>query len=96
MPEFRQIMEANKDVTSFDEAPMIRGIISRINGVPAKEFAGEHWVLSGDRGITYSTAPLERSKITEGIWWAPDYKGPAQVSFADEEGLQNRKPQEEP
>ena len=86
MPEFRKIMEANKEVTAFDEAPMIRGIISRINGIPAKEFAGEHWVLSGDRGITYSTAPAERSKITEGIWWAPDYKGPAQVSFADEEG----------
>ena len=81
MPEFRQIMEANKDVTSFDEAPMIRGIISKINGISAKEFAGEHWVLSGDRGITYSKAPLERSKITEGIWWEPEYKGPAQISF---------------
>ena len=86
MPEFRQIMEANKDVTSFDEAPMIRGIISKINGISAKEFAGEHWVLSGDRGITYSKAPLERSKITEGIWWEPEYKGPAQISFSDEEG----------
>ena len=40
MPGFRQIMETDKDVTSFDEAPMIRGIISRINGMPAKEYAG--------------------------------------------------------
>jgi putative ABC transport system permease protein len=86
MPEFRQIMESNNDVISFDEAPMIRGIISKINGIPAKEFAGEHWVLSGDRGITYSSAPLVRSKITEGVWWEPDYKGPAQISFAYEEG----------
>ena len=70
---------------AFDEAPMTRGIISKINGISAKEFAGEHWVLSGDRGITYSTAPLERSKITEGVWWEPEYKGPAQISFSDEE-----------
>ena len=86
MPEFRQIMETDKDVTSFDEAPMIRGIISRINGMPAKEYAGDHWVLRGDRGLTYSSKPLERSKITEGVWWEPGYEGPAQISFAEEEG----------
>ena len=28
MPEFRKIMEASKEVTAFDEAPMIRGIFS--------------------------------------------------------------------
>ena len=86
MPGFRQIMETDKDVTSFDEAPMIRGIISRINGMPAKEYAGDHWVLRGDRGLTYSSKPLERSKITEGVWWEPGYVGPAQRSFAEEEG----------
>ena len=86
MPEFRQILETDKDVTSFDEAPMIRGIISRINGMPAKEYAGDHWVLRGDRGLTYSSKPLERSKITEGVWWEPGYEGPAQISFAEEEG----------
>ena len=58
MPEFRQIMETDKDVTSFDEAPMIRGIISRINGMPAKKYAGDHWVLRGDRGLTYSSLSL--------------------------------------
>ena len=36
---------------------MLRGVITRINGRPAREVAGPHWVLSGDRGVTYAAAP---------------------------------------
>ena len=59
--------------------------------MPAKEYAGDHWVLRGDRGLTYSSKPLERSKITEGVWWEPGYEGPAQISFAEEEGREGGK-----
>jgi hypothetical protein len=36
---------------------MLRGVITQINGRPAREVAGDHWVLQGDRGVTYSTRP---------------------------------------
>ncbi|MDJ0994687.1 MAG: drug:proton antiporter [Dinoroseobacter sp.] len=72
-------------VSRVESAPMLRGIITRINGEPAREVAGEHWVLRGDRGVTYSAAPPPNTTITEGEWWPQDYTGPNQISFADEE-----------
>ena len=85
---FRDMLAANTGVRDVESAPMLRGIISRINGQPATEMAGDHWVLSGDRGITYSAEPADGTVITEGEWWAPDYTGPPLVSFAAEEGAE--------
>lgn len=67
---------------------MLRGIITQINGRPAEDVAGEHWVLRGDRGVTYSDLPPEGTNITHGEWWSEDYSGPPLVSFATEEGLE--------
>ena len=72
-------------VSRVETAPMLRGIITEINGRPARETAGDHWVLEGDRGITYSDLPTEQTVITDGEWWPEDYTGPAQISFAAEE-----------
>ncbi len=72
-------------VSRVDSAPMLRGIITRINGTPAREAVGEHWVLSGDRGVTYAAQPDERTTVTAGSWWPEAYSGPPQVSFAAEE-----------
>ena len=66
---------------------MLRGIISQINGRPAAEVGGDHWVLRGDRGVTYAATP-GNSTVTEGTWWPADYTGPAQVSFAAEEAAE--------
>jgi putative ABC transport system permease protein len=63
---------------------MLRGIITQINGIPARDFT-DHWVLQGDRGVTYSTLPAEGTVITQGEWWTPDYAGPPLISFAAEE-----------
>ena len=73
-------------VGAVDTAPMLRGVITRINGRPAREAAGEHWALRGDRGVTYAAAPPPGTVITEGGWWREDYAGPPLMSFADEEG----------
>ncbi len=65
---------------------MLRGVITRINDRPAREVAGGHWALSGDRGVSYSATPPPGTRITEGEWWPEGYAGPPLMSFAAEEG----------
>lgn len=85
---FRERLASDMDVRKVDSAPMLRGIITEINGTPAEEVAGGHWVVRGDRGITYASTLPEGSDITEGEWWAEDYAGPPLISFAAEEGAE--------
>ncbi|MEM8728906.1 MAG: FtsX-like permease family protein [Pseudomonadota bacterium] len=85
MPDLAAQLKAFPEVSRLDSAPMLRGIITRINGMPAREFAGDHWLVEGDRGVTYSGPLPDRTRITEGEWWGTDYAGPPLVSVADEE-----------
>ncbi|MBU2959697.1 FtsX-like permease family protein [Citreicella sp. C3M06] len=82
---YRQRLADDPAVSRVDTAPMLRGVITRINGVNAREVAGDHWVVRGDRGITYAAQPDERTIITDGAWWPENYDGPPQISFAREE-----------
>ncbi|KIN63300.1 Efflux ABC transporter, permease protein [Sulfitobacter noctilucicola] len=75
-------------VSRVDSAPMLRGVITQINGQPAAQVAGDHWVLQGDRGVTYAAQPDETTNITAGEWWAKDYTGPPLISFAAEEAAE--------
>ncbi len=86
--EFLNLVTSSDGVNDVDTAPMLRGIITEINDMPAIEAVGEHWVLRGDRGVSYAAAPPEDTVITEGEWWAENYQGPPLVSFAEEEGLE--------
>ncbi|MCA1337327.1 ABC transporter permease [Pseudooceanicola marinus] len=72
-------------VSRVDRAPMLRGVITQINGQPATEVAGEHWVLNGDRGVSYADALPENTTVTAGEWWGEGYDGPPQVSVSAEE-----------
>ena len=85
MEGYTQRLERDPAVTRIESAPMLRGIITQINDKPAREVAGDHWVLSGDRGVTYAAEPSENTRITAGEWWDADYIGPPQISFAAEE-----------
>lgn len=78
---------AGRGATGIETAPMLRGIITGIGGRPAEEVAGGHWVLQGDRGVTYAAAP-EGREVVEGAWWPEDHAGPPQVSFSAEEGAE--------
>lgn len=83
--EYMEMVEDVPGVTRIDSSPMLRGIITHINGVRATEVAGDHWVLRGDRGVTYSNEPPDGTILTEGSWWPSGYSGEPQISFAAEE-----------
>ncbi len=85
MDGFSARLRDDPAVSRVESAPMLRGIITRINGIPAREVAGDHWVVQGDRGVTYARAQPETTKITAGEWWPDDYSGPPLISFAAEE-----------
>ncbi|MGR3493460.1 MAG: ABC transporter permease, partial [Shimia sp.] len=85
---FNERLATDPGVERVDTAPMLRGIITRINGQPAAEVAGDHWVLQGDRGVTYSAEVPDNTRVTAGEWWGPDYTGPNQISFAAEEAAE--------
>jgi putative ABC transport system permease protein len=70
--------------SDYKRTPMIRGRITALNGVPAAQApvaADAKWALSGDRGITYSATPPPGTVITQGAWWAADYRGPTLISL---------------
>ena len=85
---FRERLTTDPAVRKVDTAPMLRGIITRINGQPADEFADGHWVVRGDRGVTYNGPLPDGTQITEGAWWPKDYAGPPLMSFAAEEAAE--------
>ena len=91
LDEFNQRLSDNTEVDRVETAPMLRGLVTQINGKPAAEVGGDHWVLRGDRGISYAAEMPEKTSLTAGQWWPGDYSGPAQISFsaeaADEIGI---------
>ena len=85
MPEFLDRVNSDEAISKVESAPMLRGIITKINDRPAKDVAGGHWVIQGDRGLTYSAGQPENATLTEGEWWPENYSGPPLVSFSSEE-----------
>jgi putative ABC transport system permease protein len=82
---FKARLAEEPEVSRVETAPMLRGMITRINGVEARKVAGDHWVIQGDRGITYSDRPSDNTTVTAGAWWPEGYEGAPQVSFSAEE-----------
>jgi putative ABC transport system permease protein len=84
---FAALLRARAPDGGVEQVPMLRGRITALNGVPvdkAKPDEKAAWVLTGDRGITYSAGPPDGTKLTEGAWWGQDYHGEPLVSFGDE------------
>jgi putative ABC transport system permease protein len=68
----------------FDQVPMMRGRITRLNGTPVEEAAVApevQWALRSDRGLTYAESLPAGSRLVEGAWWPPGYQGAPLVSF---------------
>ena len=80
---FAEIVRATPGVR-FDQVPMMRGRITRLNGVPVEDAAvapEAQWALRSDRGLTYAATIPVGSRLAAGQWWPPDYQGPPLVSF---------------
>jgi len=88
MPWFLDRLATDPEVSRVDRAPMLRGFITRINDRPAREVAPGHWVIEGDRAVSYAGALPARTNLTAGTWWGEGYDGPPQISFAAEEAAE--------
>jgi putative ABC transport system permease protein len=88
LEEFRALVGGIDGVGKIASAPMLRGVISHIDGVPAAEVVVDpdaRWVLRGDRGVSYAAQPPQGAVITEGVWWDEGYSGEPLVSFSAHE-----------
>jgi putative ABC transport system permease protein len=81
---FDATVKSFRSESDYLRSPMIRGRITALNGVAAKDVKVDQsarWVLNGDRGITYAATPPNGSDITQGKWWPANYSGPTLISF---------------
>ena len=84
--EFDRVAGAVPGVTEVRRVPSLRARIAKVNGVPADQVQATEetrWALRGDRGLTYAAMPPEGTRIVQGRWWAPDYRGEPLVSLDD-------------
>ncbi|HWL30505.1 MAG TPA: FtsX-like permease family protein [Xanthobacteraceae bacterium] len=69
---------------TLQRVPMLRGRIVSAGGIKAEDLKPDPdaaWVLQSDRGITYAAEVPRGSRVIEGQWWKPDYRGPPLVSL---------------
>ncbi|PTW59088.1 putative ABC transport system permease protein [Breoghania corrubedonensis] len=84
MPAFRKLIAREAPNADLVTAPMLRGRLVKLNGVPTSQITpapDAAWVLRGDRGITYSADLPKNSQLVAGKWWPKDYAGEPLVSF---------------
>jgi putative ABC transport system permease protein len=84
LASFQQSVRKIEPGAKLDQAPMLRGRIVALKGVPAEKAEAapdSRWVLAGDRGLTYTDAVPGASTLVAGEWWPKNYAGPPLVSF---------------
>ncbi|RAI57529.1 ABC transporter permease [Roseicella frigidaeris] len=83
-PRFAALARGLPGVTEVRQVPSLRARIVALKGVPAERAPVSEesaWALRGDRGLTYAATPPEGTRLVEGQWWAPDYRGPPLLSL---------------
>jgi putative ABC transport system permease protein len=82
--EFDALARGTPGVSEVRRVPSLRARLVAVKGVPAEEVRTTPetaWALRGDRGLTYTAAMPEGTRLTEGAWWPADYAGPTLASF---------------
>lgn len=83
-PGLEALLKRNIAGATLDAAPMLRGRLVSLNGVPVEELKAPpeaQWVLNGDRGLSYAEEVPHGSRVVAGEWWPKDYAGEPLVSF---------------
>ena len=81
---FAELAQGLPGVTEVRQVPSLRARIVALKGVPVERAQVSEetaWALRGDRGLTYAATPPEGTRLVEGQWWAPDYRGPPLLSL---------------
>ncbi|MBL8631488.1 MAG: FtsX-like permease family protein [Rhodospirillaceae bacterium] len=82
--DFKAAVESVPGVHNITTAAMIRGRISKINGVDVDKAdieADSRWAIRGERGVSYAGALPANAKLVQGAWWPEDYAGENLVSL---------------
>lgn len=86
---FEQIVENYPGAEGLSRVPILRGRITAINGRPTTDWSipdNVRWVFRGDRGLTWTSDPIEGASLAAGEWWPPNHSGPPLVSLDAEVG----------
>ena len=81
---FDSILKAQAGVERVEQMPSLRARIVSVKGVPVDQVRAtpeSQWALRGDRGLTYSAAEPDGTRLVAGRWWPADYDGKPLVSF---------------
>ncbi len=73
--DFTSLVEQVPGVRKVTTASMIRGRITKINGVKAEDANIDpdvRWAIRGERGLSQSADPPENARIVDGTWWGPE------------------------
>ena len=81
---FESLIKGIDGAQLMQVAPIIRGRVVRINGVPVGQTGIQHWTLREDRGLSYVPALPAGTELVAGTAWPADYAGPPLVSVEDE------------
>ncbi|HSI39962.1 MAG TPA: FtsX-like permease family protein [Xanthobacteraceae bacterium] len=85
--QFSDFLTSRAPAGKVEVVPMLRGRLTAMGGRPVETITPPPdlaWVLSSDRGITYSETVPEGSTLAEGQWWPADYAGPPLMSLEKE------------
>lgn len=81
--QFDRLVSAVPGAGEVRRAPMVRGRIVALDGVPVEQAtvaAEAEWAVRGDRGLTMAAEPPDGTRVVAGQWWPSDYRGPPLVS----------------
>ncbi len=81
----KQLSEEDDDIVEFQSSAMLRGSVSKVNGIDAATLTdvGEEamFLLSGEIPLTWVREMPPATTAIEGEWWPADYEGPQLISL---------------
>jgi putative ABC transport system permease protein len=84
VPTFTALVARETPGAAVETAPMLRGRLVSLKGTPVeriKTAPEAAWVLTGDRGLSFSVGVPAGSTVVSGAWWNAGYTGEPLVSF---------------